>query len=259
MTSENRIKAWSQARFSRFAQAYVVSERHARGAELARLVELAQPQADWRVLDVATGGGHTARTFASHVRQVVAADIAPTMLNAARATISAPNVVYAVSDAENLAFASEQFDLVTCRIAPHHFPDVYRFVQECARVLKPGGSLIVQDVTVPEDERSARYIDSFFRLRDPSHNRCYAEYEWRGMFLDAGLTVAHTETIAHQIALLPWAEQQACSDYVIERLHILLQQAPQAVREWMQPQCIGTADATFQQAHVIIVGRKDLP
>jgi ubiquinone/menaquinone biosynthesis C-methylase UbiE len=251
------VKAAAQARFSRFAQAYIYSERHASGPELARLVALAEPQPDWRVLDVATGGGHTARTFAPSVRQVIAADIAPVMLAAARATAPADlRILYTATDAERLAFASAIFDLVTCRIAPHHFPDVYAFVSECARVLKPGGRLLVQDLTVPEDDRAARYIDSFYRLRDPSHHRCYAEYEWRGLLLDAGLQVAHTETVTHLINLNDWAAQQACTPYVVERLHLLLYQAPAAVAQFLQPFAITTPDALYTQPHLIILGHK---
>ena len=56
MSSAEPIKAQAQARFSQFAQVYVSSERHASGPELARLLELAQPQRGWLALDVATGG-----------------------------------------------------------------------------------------------------------------------------------------------------------------------------------------------------------
>jgi ubiquinone/menaquinone biosynthesis C-methylase UbiE len=267
------VKEQAQTRFGQFAQAYIISERHARGPELTRMLELAQPQADWLALDVATGGGHTARRFAPHVRQVVAADIALPMLQAARAANLSSNasvvgeglrpsptqterINYVVSDAENLSFADGLFDLATCRIAPHHFPDVFRFVQESVRVLRPGGLLLVQDLTVPDDERAARYVDSFYRLRDPSHHRCYAPYEWRGIFLDAGLDVEHLEALEHRIMLLPWAEQQACSTAVIERLQILLKQAPQAVAEHLRPFAVGTSDASYTQTHVMLLGRK---
>jgi ubiquinone/menaquinone biosynthesis C-methylase UbiE len=256
MSSADSVKAQAQARFSRLAQVYVTSERHAHGPELVRLLELAQPQSGWRVLDVATGGGHTARTFAPHVRQVIAADIAPDMLKAARAAIDVPNVIYVAADAERLSFASSLFDLVTCRIAPHHFPDVFTFVRECARVLKPDGRLLVQDLCVPDDERAARYVDAFYRLRDPSHHRCYAPYEWQGMFLDAGLHVEQVETVEMTLALIPWAEQQDCSAYVVERLQILLKQAPKVVADHLRPLAIGTPDALYTQTHAIILGRK---
>src|SRR5690606_26317793 len=108
----------------------------------------------------------------------------------------------------------------------------------------------------PDDERAARYIDSFNRLRDPSHHRCYAIYEWQGMFLDAGLDVEHVETVEHVLNLMAWAEQQACSEAVVERLQILLKQAPQAVAEHLRPFAVGTPDASFMQMHVLLMGRK---
>lgn len=246
-------------RFSQFADAYVHSAGHAKGAELDQLLALAAPEPGWLALDIATGGGHTALRFASHVRRVVATDFAVPMLRAARAFIGdrAP-VTYAATDAERLAFRAGTFDLVMCRIAPHHFGDPFAFVCECARVLKAGGLLLVQDHLHPEDDRAARYIDSFQRLRDPGHVRGFAEYEWRGMFLDAGLAVEAAVDVAKRTALIPWAQRQGCPDAVIERLRILLAQAPQAAAAWLEPQCIESADASFVQRHILIAGRKPI-
>ncbi len=257
---ERDSKAQAQARFGQLAQAYVASLSHASGDDLERLLTFAQPQPDWRLLDIATGGGHTALHFAPHVRQVIAADLTPRMLMAARQFIqrqSGENVAYVATDAENLAFPANRFDAITCRIAPHHFPDCFRFVQECTRVLKPGGILLIEDNTVPDDERAARYVDSFERLRDPSHHRCYAGYEWEGLFLDAGLEVEALEHIQKPgTALLDWAERQGCSPYVIEHLQVMLAQAPAAVCDWLRPIGAGTRDATFDHHYVIIKGRK---
>jgi ubiquinone/menaquinone biosynthesis C-methylase UbiE len=260
MSSQDEVKASAQARFGQYAQGYVESQSHAKGQDLERLAELAQPQPGWAVLDVATGGGHTALRFAPHVGRVVAADLTPRMLAAARTFItgqSIDNVVFVASDAEALAFASDSFDLVTCRIAPHHFPDCFRFVQECARVLKPSGKLLIEDQVLPDDKRAGQYVDAFERLRDPSHFRAFAAYEWQGMFLDAGLTVEHVETLAKPgVKLLPWAERQGCTPAVIERLQVMLAQAPAAVADWMQPRCAATPDATFDHHYIIILGRK---
>ncbi len=252
-------KAHSQQRFSQFARGYVTSDTHSQGFDLDRLLELAQPQPEWHVLDVATGGGHTALKFAPHVKRVVASDYAPTMLAEARAFIESKgvtNVEFAEADAENLPFEDAQFDLVTCRIAAHHFPDPYRFVVESARVLKPGGRLIVQDHLLPDDDRAAAYIESFERLRDPSHHRAFNRYEWQGMFLDAGLTVEHWEQLNRSAKMLPWAERQGCSPEVIEHLHVMMVQAPQAVAEFYNMRCVGTADSEFDHVYIMIVGQK---
>ena len=254
-------KAHSRERFSQYAQNYVTSSGHAKGDELNRLVEIAAPQQDWVALDVATGGGHTALKFAPHVRRMIATDYAPAMLNTARTFIEGKglhSVTYVPADAENIPFASNTFDLITCRIAPHHFPDVWRFVSEAARALKAGGKLLVQDIAAPDDERAARYADSFERLRDPSHVRCYAGYEWEGMYLDAGLTVEHSELYRRPAKMLEWAGHQGSSDYVIERLHVMMMQAPDAVKEWLNIQCAGTEDAAFDHVYVLIAGRKPL-
>ena len=181
------------------------------------------------------------------------------MLESARAFIAEKgvnNVTFRPADAEDLPFENERFDLVTCRIAPHHFPDCPRFVQESARVLKAGGLLLVQDHVLPEDEQTARYVDAFEKLRDSSHHRAFAETEWVEMFRAAGLKVEHTEQILKRHEFLPWAERQGCTPETIERLANMVEQATAGVIEWMQPQDFGTPAATFVNHHIIIAGRK---
>jgi ubiquinone/menaquinone biosynthesis C-methylase UbiE len=259
MTTEQNATSLAQERFGRFARNYVASSAHARGEELNRLVEIAQPQLDWIALDVATGGGHTALKFAPSVKQVIATDVTPKMLEAAQAFVGeqgAPNVLFRHADAEDLPFEDGAFDLVTCRIAPHHFLNCPRFVSEGARVLKPGGLLLVQDLTVPEDEQAARHIGDFERLRDPSHHRSYTEAEWVGMFRAAGLRVEHAEQIVKRHAFVPWVERQGRPPDVMERLVTMMAQAPETVIEWMMPHDWGTPEATFANHHLIIAGRK---
>jgi ubiquinone/menaquinone biosynthesis C-methylase UbiE len=254
----------TRARFGAFAQRYVTSQAHAQGEDLERLVEIGQPEPDWFILDVATGGGHTALRFAPWAGHVVATDLTAKMLAAARAHIGAngaTNVTYGVADGQDLPFQAQTFDLVTCRIAPHHFTDCARFVREGARVLKPGGRLLVQDHLLPEDPAAARYIDAFERLRDPSHHRAYAESEWVALFRKAGLRVEHTEQLVKEHPFLPWAERQDCSPETIERLVEMMETASKAVIEWMRPRGFqkrdpGTREASFINRHILLAGRK---
>lgn len=246
-----------QQRFGDTAQDYVTSQIHAKGDDLQRLLDIAQPQPQWEVLDIATGGGHTARLFAPHVKHVIASDFTPEMLKAAEGFIEYDNVSYTFADAEDLPFPDNTFDLITCRVAAHHFSDCYQFIAESARCLKQGGMLLIQDHINSDHKPTADYLDAFERLRDPSHMHSYAEYEFRGMFADADLTVTHSEKLDRPAGgLIEWANRQRCSDEVIEKLQLLLIQAPARACAILKPQYEGTPDADFVHAYIIIAGQK---
>jgi|GEM_PF-81725 len=249
----------SQQRFGPHAQNYVASPTHAKGADLDLLLEMASPQPHWSVLDVATGGGHTALKFAPHVAHVVASDLTLEMLAAAEAHLTGKgvaNVEFKPAAAESLPFDNAVFDLVTCRIAPHHFDDAARFVQEAARVTKPGGLVLVQDQLLPDDDLAARYVEAFEKLRDPSHNHAFTETEWRGMFEAAGLTVERVEHVVKSHQFAEWTTTQSVTPRTKECLIALLHLAPPVALEWLQPRDLDTPEATFVNHHILLAGRK---
>src|SRR5256885_14416691 len=148
-------KSLVQQQFGAHAAAYATSSVRARGASLGRLVELVRPQPSWQALDVATGAGHTAAAFAPHVARVIASDLTEEMLQEAAKLAKAKglaNMETARADAEALPFEDARFDLVTCRIAPHHFPDIPSFVAEVWRTLKSGGTFALVDNIAPGGE-----------------------------------------------------------------------------------------------------------
>lgn len=252
------VKSLSTDRFNRFAERYVNAAQLGGTEEPQKLVAMAKPLPGDRVLDIATGGGHTALAFAPHVASVYAHDLALGMLNAARTYLDSRGApaVYVAGDAESLPFANETFDIVSCRIAQHHFPDVFKFMQECARVLRPGGRLVQQDQVAPDADRDGRYLDSFERLRDPSHVRVQSELEWRGLYLDVGLTVDEVQIARHRTSLVTWAQRQDVSAQTMEHLQILMARAPDAVRAWVKPEAAGTPDAKFDHVYILISGTK---
>jgi ubiquinone/menaquinone biosynthesis C-methylase UbiE len=259
MKPDQESKSLSQTRFGQFAENYITSQSHAQGSDLDRLVEIASPQADWLVLDVATGGGHTALKFAPHVQKVIASDITSEMLAVAEKFIREKgytNVVFEQAAAENLPFEDGFFDLVTCRIAPHHFSDCAGFIRKGHRVLKPGGLLLVQDHLLPEDQAAARFIDNFERLRDPSHHRAFSHSEWIRMFEQAGLQVIHTEEIIKHHELLPWAERQGCLPETLAQLREVLRTSPPLAAAWLLGSDLDTPEASFANHHLLIAGRK---
>jgi SAM-dependent methyltransferase len=248
-----------QRQFGTHAGGYVSSPTHAAGYSLDRLSELVDPQPGSRVLDVATGGGHTALALARRGAWTIAGDLTLPMLQAARQNIRTKEIAgveYAQLDAERLPFAPDSLDAVTCRIAPHHFPDVALFVRECARITKPGGIIGIVDQLSPGDPKTARYVNAFEKLRDPSHVWAYSEDDWRGFYSGAGLEILHFENFETSHALTTWAERMGCDSQTILRLRALLAQAPRPVADWMKPTIPDTADATFVIRQFLLVGRK---
>lgn len=179
-------------RFARATQGYLRDRILAQGDELAAMIELARLTGAERVLDVATGGGHTALAFAPHVAEVVATDLVPEMLAAARGLAverGATNVRFEIADAEALPYEDAAFDVVTVRFAPHHFPDPARFCAEAARVLRSGGRLVMFDNMAPEDPELDEFMNQFERRRDPGHRRAYRMSEWQAMLAAASMRV----------------------------------------------------------------------
>ncbi len=253
-------KAHSQARFSKYVAGYAKDDVFFKSDDLARLVQIADPQPEMLALDIGTGGGAVALRLSPLVKSVVASDYTPAMLEAARQRIApdAPNALFSGADAENLPFADASFDLITCRIAAHHFPDPFRFVQEVSRCLKPGGVFALQDLTNPPDDKAAAYIDAFERLRDPSHGKMVPEYEWRGMCADAGLTVESTEIQRRRTTMLDWATRQGCDEATIMHLKVMMAQAPALVREWLDICCVGSDEAAFDHVYLLMRAVKNL-
>ena len=256
-----------QQQFGANAAAYATSPVHAKGHSLTRLVELTQPQPSWHVLDVATAAGHTAFAFAPHVARVTATDLTPEMLRVATELAvqkGLSNVTLELADAEDLPYQTETFDLVTCRIAPHHFPDIQQFLAEAARVLKPSGLLAVVDNIVPGTHlrgKKARlineagaYVNAFEKLRDPSHGRCWSLNEWEHGFRKAGFTVQHQELLPKEIEFGSWADRMQMLPEDTVRLKVMLVQAPTAVADFLTPQ-ISSDRITFRLTEAIFIGK----
>jgi ubiquinone/menaquinone biosynthesis C-methylase UbiE len=229
----------ARRQFGAHADEYVKSTHHAKGESLDRLIALTAPRPEWRVLDVATGGGHTALALAPLVREVVATDLTPEMLKAARKFLlskGARNVEFREADATALPFPDSEFDLATCRVAPHHFPDVGRFVKELFRVVRPGGFAVVIDNMVPEDRESADYINNFEKTRDPSHNWSYAESDWIRFFQEAGFVGLHVEFFRKARDFDEWTAMQGVGGETKERLRAMLADAPPRARYALAPE-----------------------
>lgn len=174
------------------------SERYAKGhileavEDVAEIISFVSIPAGARVLDVACGAGHTGLYLASLGHHVTCADLSSAMLERTRAAATARGLLVETGQhpAETMPYADRSFDLVTCRVAPHHFSSPAAFVSEVARVLRPGSSFLLIDGTVPEDdEEMGTWLNEVEKLRDPTHVRLLSPREWIALCQRAGLHV----------------------------------------------------------------------
>lgn len=245
----------SQKEFGANAREYITSRPHAQGQSLVRMVELAGPRPDWRGLDIATGAGHTAYAFAPHVARMWATDITDEMLAIVREQATKrglDNVRTAFAKAEALPFEDDSFDLVTSRIAPHHFDSIALFLDETHRVLRKGGVLALVDNVVPAGS-VGDYVNAFERFRDPSHLRAWTMEEWHTALAAHGFAVEHEEVLSKTMEFNTWAGRHDASMKAF--LTAMLTEMTPAVREFLAP---ATTDKglTFQLREGLFIARK---
>ncbi len=180
---------------------------------LANTVDVALALADIpfrpgaRALDVATGGGHTALYLAERGYSVIAADISQAMLDGANklAAERGLTIETRLHEAERFPYSEASFDLVTCRVAAHHFSDRGAFVAEVTRVLKPGGHFMLIDGSVSDGEPVAEeWIHQVEKLRDPSHGRFVTPNGWKALCEQNLLRVLRCETSPFKQPDLNW-------------------------------------------------------
>ena len=105
------------------AEAYVRSAVHSSGADLDQIEDFVRGSADARALDLGCGGGHVSYRAAPHVREVVACDLTPDMLEQVKKTAAErglANIVTQQAAAERLPFEAGAFDFCFFRHGKHN-------------------------------------------------------------------------------------------------------------------------------------------
>lgn len=220
--------------FGANAHRYAASQTHAHGSDLQIVFSFLNPQPHMRVLDVATGAGHTAASIAPAVAHVTACDLSPEMIAETAKLFASKglnNADAVVTDVEALAFSDASFDAVTCRIAPHHFLDIKKALAEIARVLKPAGVFVLEDSFSPQSKRLDRFINTLEKLRDPTHIRAYTKREWSRMLIEAGFKVARMENYRKTHNIEDWMSNSGCSEELKSSVRAMFVQAPAAAHD----------------------------
>ncbi len=254
MTREIKNKVREQ--FGRAADGYIHDKGFATGDDLDTMVRLLQPMPDDNMLDVACGGGHTALRFAPLVRSVVASDLTMVMLKKAQEHISeeddVDNITFREADAEDLPFPAGAFTLLTCRVAPHHFPDIVRALSEFHRVLRRGGRIGIVDTALPDDPEIAEWYQTMEKMRDPTHIQAFTEEAWREMIQEAGFILHETVIVSKTHDFPTWAKRAGLKRDEIARLNKFFVDAPEKVQDYFQIETFAGEVESYTDRKVVV-------
>ena len=233
----SEIKEAVQAQFGSVAANYKTSQVHAAGEDLKTLTHLAAQYPGAAILDVGCGAGHAAVAVAGSAREVVAFDLTAGMLTQVSQLAEErgiTNIRTQQGDVENLPFEDAAFDLVITRLSAHHWVNPLKAVQECRRVLKPGGRFLLSDMVSVDDFAADTFLQAIELLRDRSHVRDHSTAQWLTMLAQAGFTGQVNSTWGIPLDFGSWVARMATPSAKVAMLQTLFDEAPDTVRETFQ-------------------------
>jgi ubiquinone/menaquinone biosynthesis C-methylase UbiE len=196
-----------------------------------RLEQLVTLRGDERAIDVGTGTGALAFALAPRVRDVVAVDGDPAMIEKARES-APPNVTLVEADATKLPFEGGSFDLSATLRTLHHVRRPELVVAELVRVTRPGGTLLVIDQIAPVDPLEAFALNRFEIERDPTTTRVLADADLRGLFDSNDLVLRRSEFDREPRDLDPYLDLAGCEGEARARAQALVPPDYTAVLGW---------------------------
>ncbi|MBT4511852.1 MAG: methyltransferase domain-containing protein [Chloroflexi bacterium] len=242
--------------FGKKSQEYSTSSLLADERNLALLLKLAEITKNDRILDIATGTGFLAVAISNTGAELIATDFTMAMLEKAKVALgNQNNTVLALADAARMPFAAESFDVVTCRIAVHHFTEPETAFAEMARVCKQGGRVMIMDVISSEDQQEGDLQNRITKLRDISEVRQWKRSELEGMLRSSGLIVSHSELWPHIMAFDEWIRLGGADAETTKTIREMIIDSMEGDKAAMSPQIMDDK-MFFTWNTAIIVARK---
>ena len=183
--------------FGRQAEALSGAQAFTDSWVLEQIYAAIKPTKMMNLLDLGCGPGIVTAYLAPNVREVVAYDLTPEMLDKARQRCQKAglkNVRFELGSAEQLPFKNESFDCVVTRLTIHHFPDPLGVTEEVVRVTRRKGKVVVADIVSSENEEEAALHNALETLRDPTHVQMLSASRLLELLKTSGLRIASKVT-----------------------------------------------------------------
>lgn len=202
MAEEHRSKTLQG--FARQAGRFARSPLHRDPVRLNRLLDFVAPRPGERVLDAACGPGIVVAGLAGRGARAIGVDLTAEMLNEARRGGQGD---YVRGDATRLPIRDGAVDVVVSRNALHHLQDPAVAIAEMARIVRPGGRVIIEDMQAPSDPEQRGYHETIETLRDMTHVRTMTLEEIGALAEQSGLREPRRMTARFEIEFDEWIDR----------------------------------------------------
>ena len=157
--SDHSKQAWNER-----AKIYDKLDWTTKKQYLVKILAMCDLKSYFHVCDVGTGTGVIAEELSRYCEKVDAFDNAVEMLSIAKERRQQQNISYRLADAENVAYREGLFDCITARMCFHHIIDHHKAIQNCYRMLKTNGKLVMSEGIPPSATR--KFYTEMFRLKE---------------------------------------------------------------------------------------------
>ncbi len=235
------------------AEGYEQLEWVRRRDYLGAFVAAGDFQATDRVLDVGTGMGIVAHAIAPLVYEVVGVDTSPDMLVGARNS-RAPNEVFEEGEANSLHFPDNWFDKVVARMVFHHLTKgSQQAMQECYRVLRPGGLMVFSE-GVPPDRSLGDWYTRMVALKE--ERLTFFEEDLVALMRGGGFDVERVLThVSPQVSIGNWLRNSGLPQEQQDRIMQMHLDLDEAGKRHYNMRVVDD-DMLCDFKYVILVGRK---
>jgi SAM-dependent methyltransferase len=221
--------------FTHQADAFARSPVMTAAATLGSVVEMVPADSGGRWLETACGPGIVSRGVAARVGSVHGVDLTPAMVEKAGAEAAAAglgNIEFSVGDATALEFEDDSFDGAVNRFSLHHIPVPQRVLAEMARVVRPGGYVVLADHLADADGDAAAWHQEIERLRDPSHWACLTRERLLTAGAAAGLALDEEQVIPLDLDFGEWLGRGSGGPGAAALIERLLTAAPESAESF---------------------------
>lgn len=208
--------------FDHSAKNYLVSSDHKTGEDLEYLKNYFRLKKFKYHLDIATAAGHFTKIFKSDF--IFGLDTSMNMLKTASETY---NILPLRGRSEYLPFKENSFDLVTCRIAMHHFENPENFFEETSRVIGQHGVFVLVDSIVDTEDA---YLNEIEYFRDNSHIRSYTVSEVLDLN-NSELRLVHFNLFNKKHNFYEWGTRLGADNNKLKRLEQKFLNLPEKIKK----------------------------